>query len=92
MTPQVSLPVQVPASVDNRDLSAFFADPWSVFDTSGGDPRLHAYRRIALAAYALGWDCPQTCSRIGNVDGLPRASLETLADGLEAQVDSEVYG
>lgn len=92
MTPQSYRAAQVPALACNHELAGFFEDPFSVLDTSGGNPRLHAYRRIALAAYALGWDYTRTCAQLGAIDTLGQTSLEALADALETQIDARVYG
>ena len=77
------------AQSTGSNLERFFADPWSIFDTANGDPRLHAYRRIALGAYALGLSLAQIRDQV-DLEG-EIASLEAFADRQEAVLDARCY-
>jgi hypothetical protein len=71
------------------------ADPYSIHDTSGGDARIHAVRRIALAAKALGKSVREveqdamwlTEYRTREVSSLTLHQLRFVADAYEQRVD-----
>ena len=79
-------------------LAQAIADPYSIFDTSEGDPRIHAVRRIALAAVALGLDAESTgaaartilCRQGDDDEGFTALDLSRLADALEEALDSQI--
>ena len=87
-----------------NDLQAALTDPYSIEDTSNGDPRIHAVRRIALAAQALG-KAPQTVAQDAlfllnypmrkgipvSVQDLTARQLEKVADAYEQALDAQVY-
>lgn len=92
-----------------RDLAPFnlaqaIADPYSIFDLSRDDPRIHAVRRIALAAVALQYDAeatekmalrtvntPSRTERaVRSASQLTVADLERVAEELEREVDALV--
>ncbi len=83
-------------------LATLLADPYSIEDTSGCDPRLHAYRRIALAAHALGYDLTRTTQSAMVVLGWPRGKrmiddlsirqLEKVATAFEQVLDAGLCG
>ncbi len=89
------------------NLATLVANPYSIEDTSNGDPRFHAYRRIALCAYSFGWDAKTTEQsvlhlldypkvkkpylRARSIDDLGVKHLERAASMLENRLDNEVY-
>lgn len=81
------------ARLAGLNLSQAIAEPYSISDTSGGDRRIHAVRRIALAARALQYDISMTENvALGFVGGhsvseLSSTDLERIATQLEGLVD-----
>lgn len=65
------------------NLAQAMADPYNISDTSGGDPRIHAVRRIALAAVALGLDAQATETTATRILGCDRLSTELRTEDLE---------
>ena len=84
------------------DLERYLLEPYSPLDTSSGDPRLHVYRRLALAAFALELtpdalsvraaqilhrrDYTFTANSI-HIDSTPVVDLEHVASMLEHDID-----
>lgn len=88
-------------------LATLFQDPYDPLDTSGGNRRLHAYRRIILAAHALQYDLQQLTHAAlfalnwpsddagkpaRSIDDLTLAQVEEVADSLEQMLDYRTYG
>ena len=82
------------------DFAQAMADPYSINDTSNGDPRVHIVRRIALAAMALGKSIREveqdaiwlTDYKARDVARLTVKELHYVADAYEQRVDREMCG
>ncbi len=88
------------------DLTTFLSDPYNPLDTSGGDARLHVYRRLALCAFALQMNvealtekATQLIRRLPNRHDEPRHAIDELclddllyvADVLEEEIDASCF-
>jgi hypothetical protein len=92
-------------AIDSIRIDDVINDPYSIDDTSGGDPRLFAVRRIALASIALGIKADAVekvavsiakhASTLDNAypcaSELTVADLNLIAASLEATLDSLMY-
>lgn len=102
-------PEQAPSAAHphSPDLATCFADPYHPLDTTGANPRLHAYRRIALAARALQYDLEgvtqaalmtlgqpltENGNAAGTIDDLSLEQVQRVADHLELRIDHRLYG